>query len=181
MTTDVIALTERMPDPWSLVAGLMAGGPQTLLSVDRAEGALLQLCDERGRPLVSVEAPLLVRLPGEVDRLLGPGTGVRGPVWWTEVRAATGVERAPQLAGTVAARLAGRLGGAVWPPDAAPADGGEAPVTGVVGAAAPAAAQSAVDVLTDRAAVVIQDRPLVAMTAWLADALRAAQASGRAL
>lgn len=180
MTTDVIALTERMPDPWSLVAGLMAGGPQTLLSVDRAEGALLQLCDEQGRPLVSVEAPLLVRLPGEVARLLGPEAAVGGPVWWTEVRAATGVERAPELAGTVAARLAGRLGGAVWPPDAVPADGGEAPVTGVVGAAAPAAAQPAVDVLTDRAAVVIQDRPLVAMTAWLADALRAAQAGGRA-
>ncbi|CAL9468834.1 hypothetical protein SUDANB171_02779 [Streptomyces sp. enrichment culture] len=181
MTTDVIALTERMPDPWSVVAGLMAGGPGTLLSAERAEGALLQLCDERGRPLVSVEAPMLVRLPGEVARLLGPEAVVSGPVWWTEVRAATGARRAPQLAGVIAARLVRRLGGTVWPPGAVPPDGGEAPVTGVVGAAAPAAAQPAVDVLTDSAAVVIQERPLVAATAWLGDALRAAQAAGRAL
>ncbi|MGW3293067.1 DUF6177 family protein [Streptomyces xiamenensis] len=181
MTTDVIALTERMPDPWSVVTGLMAGGPDTLLSAERAEGALLQLCDERGRPLVSVEAPMLVRLPGEVARLLGPEAVVSGPVWWTEVRAATGARRAPQLAGVIAARLVRRLGGTVWPPGAVPPDGGEAPVTGVVGAAAPAAAQPAVDVLTDSAAVVIQERPLVAATAWLGDALRAAQAAGRAL
>ncbi|WP_432745569.1 DUF6177 family protein [Streptomyces sp. JH002] len=181
MTTDVIALTERMPDPWSLVAGLMAGGPDTLLSAERAQGALLQLCDGQGRPVVSVEAPMLVRLPGEVARLLGAEAAVSGPVWWTEVRAATGTRRAPELAGIIAARLARRLGGTVWPPGAVPPDGGEAPVTGVVGAAAPAAAQPAVDVLTDSAAVVIQERPLVAATAWLGDALRAAQAAGRAL
>jgi hypothetical protein len=48
-------------------------------------------------------------------------------------------------------------------------------------APAPAAAQPAVDVLTDKVAVVIMDRPVVAMTAWLADAFRAAAASGRGL
>jgi hypothetical protein len=41
----------------------------------------------------------------------------------------------------------------------------------------PAAAQPAVDVLTDKVAVVIQDRPVVAMTAWLSDALRATAAA----
>jgi hypothetical protein len=38
-----------------------------------------------------------------------------------------------------------------------------------------------VDVLTDTSAVVIQDRPLVAMTSWLSDALRTATAADRAL
>ncbi|MGK5530588.1 DUF6177 family protein [Streptomyces sp. URMC 129] len=178
MTTDVIALTERMPDAWSLVTGLMAGGPDTTVAVV-GDGAVIQLCDERGRPLASVEAPMLVHTPGEVARLLG--AEVDGPVWWTEVRAATAAEGADRLAGTIATRLATRLGGSVWPPGAAAPDGGSSPVPGVATASAPAAAQPAVDVLTDRVAAVIQDRPVVAMTAWLSDALRAAVAGGRAL
>ncbi|WP_059013495.1 DUF6177 family protein [Streptomyces specialis] len=178
MTTDVIALTERMPDAWSLVAGLMAGGPDAAVSVE-GDGAVIQLCDPRGRPLASVEAPMLVHTPGEVARLLG--AEVNGPVWWTEVRAATAAEGADRLAGAIATRLAVRLGGSVWPPEATAPDGGAAAVTGGATASAPAAAQPAVDVLTDKVAAVIQDRPVVAMTAWLSDALRAATAGGRAL
>ncbi|MFE2186025.1 DUF6177 family protein [Streptomyces sp. NPDC059455] len=180
MTKDVIALTERMPDIWSLVAGLFAGGPD--LDVRSAgEGAVIQMCDEAGRPLVSVEAPLLVRVAGEAARLLGPeagGTGV--PVWWTEARAATGVERAELLAASFARRLARLCGGSVWPPEAA-ADAGAAQPGAGAASAAPAAAQPAVDVLTERTAVVLQDRPVVAMTAWLSDAIRAAAASDRAV
>ncbi|MBI0299399.1 hypothetical protein JBE04_34310 [Streptomyces sp. PRKS01-29] len=178
MTKDVIALTERMPDIWSIVAGLFAGGPD--LDVRAAgEGAVVQMCDEAGRPLVSVEAPLLVRVAGEAARLLGPeagGTGV--PVWWTEARAATGVERAELLAASFARRLARLCGGSVWP-SAAAADAGAAQPGAA--SAAPAAAQPAVDVLTERTAVVLQDRPVVAMTAWLSDAIRAAAASDRAV
>lgn len=37
------------------------------------------------------------------------------------------------------------------------------------------------DVLTDRVAVVMQDRPVVAMTSWLSDALRTCLGSGRGL
>jgi hypothetical protein len=44
---------------------------------------------------------------------------------------------------------------------------------GVGVAPTPAAAQPAIDALTDKVAVVIQDRPVVAMTAWLSDAFRA--------
>ncbi|MEE1930947.1 DUF6177 family protein [Streptomyces sp. TRM 70351] len=178
MTKDVIALTTRMPDVWSLTAGLMSGGPRTRLAT-AGEGAVVQLCDAGGRPLVSVEAPLLVRVPGEVHRLLG--LRADGPVWWTEVRAATAARGGEELAGTVATRLVTRLGGTVWPPQARAGDGGSAPVREVATAAAPAAAQPAVDVLTEQAAVVIQDRPAVALTSWLADALRAAAGSGRAL
>ncbi|MFC4327968.1 DUF6177 family protein [Streptomyces andamanensis] len=46
-------------------------------------------------------------------------------------------------------------------------------------ASAPAAAQPAVDVLTDKVAVVLQDRPVVGMTAWFSEALRATLGSER--
>ncbi|MGW7049183.1 DUF6177 family protein [Streptomyces avermitilis] len=171
MTKDVIALTKKMPDPLSVLAGLLSGGPDKLVGAE-GEGAVVQLCDEEGRPLVSVEAPLLVQVRGEAQRLLG-ATEPEVPYWWTEARATTGVKEAEQLAGTFAARLASLVGGTAWPPQAA---GSLAVVKaeGVRAAPTPAAAQPAVDVLTDKVAVVIQDRPVVAMTAWLSDALRAA-------
>ncbi|MFE6775654.1 DUF6177 family protein [Streptomyces sp. NPDC057702] len=175
MTKDVIALTERMPDTWSLLAGLLSGGPDATVATV-ADGAVVQLGDADGRPLASVEAPRLVRVPTEVARLLG--VRAAGPVWWTEVRAATAAERSGELAGVIASRLVAQLGGRVWPADAAVTDLGR-PLPDLASAAAPAADQPAVDVLSERAAVVIQDRPLVAMTSWLAEALRAATVSDR--
>ncbi|MFD9338057.1 DUF6177 family protein [Streptomyces sp. NPDC060028] len=178
MTKDVIALTERMPEPLHVLAGLLSGGPDKLVGTE-GDGAVVQLCDEQGRPLVSIEAPLLVQVAGEAERLLG-ATPPPLPFWWTEARATTGVAEAERLAGTFAARLALLAGGAAWPPQAArnlavvESDGvGVAPI--------PAAAQPAVDVLTDKVAVVIQDRPVVAMTAWLADAFRASANAGLGL
>ncbi|MFF4952528.1 DUF6177 family protein [Streptomyces chattanoogensis] len=174
MTTDVIALTERMPDVWTVAAGLLAGGPDTRVSA-AAEGAVLQLSDAEGRPLASIEAPLLVHTPGEAARLLGPdyaGMGQGRPLWWTEIRAATGAQGADRLAGVIASRLVGLLGGAVWPRTAAVEEYGET-VPDVAAADRQPTGQPAVDVLTDKAAVIILDRPVVAMTAWLADAVRA--------
>ncbi|MBT2457688.1 DUF6177 family protein [Streptomyces sp. ISL-86] len=171
MTKDVIALTERMPDPWTVLAGLLSGGPDKLVGTE-GDGAVVQLCDEQGRPLVSIEAPLLVQVEGEAERLLG-ATPPPVPFWWTEARATTGVAEAERLAGTFAARLASLTGGSAWPPEAARSLAVVAS-DGVSVAPTPAAAQPAVDVLTDKAAVVIQDRPVVAMTAWLSDAFRAA-------
>ncbi|MBT2895625.1 DUF6177 family protein [Streptomyces sp. McG3] len=178
MTKDVIALTPRMPDPWAVLAGLLSGGPDKLVGT-RGEGAVIQLCDAEGRPLVSVEAPLLVSVEGEAERLLGT-TAPPVPFWWTEARATTGVAEAEQLAGTFATRIAALVGGSAWPPDAA---GSLAVVRtdGVSVAPEPAAAQPAIDVLTDKVAVVIQDRPVVAMTAWLSDAFRAAAKAGLGL
>lgn len=178
MTKDVIALTPRMPDPWSVLAGLLSGGPDKLMGA-HGEGAVVQLCDAQGRPLVSVEAPLLVAVEGEAERLLG-AAAPPVPYWWTEARATTGVAEAEQLAGTFATRLTALVGGSAWPPDAV-GSLAVVPGDGVGVAPAPAAAQPAVDVLTEKVAVVIQDRPVVAMTAWLADAHRAAAEAGLGL
>ncbi|WP_112468482.1 DUF6177 family protein [Streptomyces triticisoli] len=171
MTKDVIALTQRMPDPLSVLAGLLSGGPDKLVDAE-GDGAVVRLCDERGRPLVSIEAPLLVQVRGEARRLLG-ASEPEVPYWWTEARATTGVKEGEELAGTFAARLATLVGGTAWPPRAARSLA-VVRTDGVSAVPAPAAAQPAVDVLTDKVAVVIQDRPVVAMTAWLADAFRAA-------
>ncbi|SHM52523.1 DUF6177 family protein [Streptomyces yunnanensis] len=171
MTKDVIALTPRMPDPGAMLAGLLSGGPDKLVDTT-SESAVVRLCDGEGRPLVSVEAPLLVQVPGEAERLLG-ATAPPVPYWWTETRATTGVEEAEQLAGTFAARLAALADGSAWPPGAARSLA-VVKTEGVSVAPEPAAAQPAVDVLTDKVAVVIQDRPVVAMTAWLSDAFRTA-------
>ncbi|MFE3902527.1 DUF6177 family protein [Streptomyces sp. NPDC059153] len=171
MTKDVIALTRRMPDPLTVLAGLLAGGPDKWVGTT-GEDAVVQLCDEQGRPLVSVEAPLLVQVAGEAERLLG-ATAPPVPFWWTEARATTGVEEAELLAGTFAARLATLAGGSAWPPEAARSLA-VVKTEGVSVAPTPAAAQPAVDALTDKVAVVIQDRPVIAMTAWLSDAFRAA-------
>ncbi|WP_093489288.1 MULTISPECIES: DUF6177 family protein [unclassified Streptomyces] len=171
MTKDVIALTQRMPDPWSMLAGLLSGGPDKLVDAT-GEGAVVRLCDGEGRPLVSVEAPLLVQVAGEAERLLG-ATPPPVPYWWTEARATTGVEEAERLAGTFAARLASLAGGSAWPPEVARSLA-VVKTEGVSVAPTPAAAQPTVDVLTDKVAVVIQDRPVVAMTAWLSDAFRTA-------
>ncbi|MCC3651696.1 DUF6177 family protein [Streptomyces sp. S07_1.15] len=190
MTKDVIALTPKMPDLRTLLAGLHAGGPD--LGVNTlADGAVIQLCAADGRPLVSVEAPLLVQVPGETDRLLGAGAGARagagpgpglpdGPVWWTEARASTAVAEGGRLAGSFAGRLAHVLDGAVWPPEAASTE--VVPLSSDITAIpVPSTSVPAVDVLTTRAAVVIQDRPVVSMTSWLSDALRSATADDRAL
>ncbi|WP_405921185.1 DUF6177 family protein [Streptomyces sp. NBC_00122] len=184
MTKDVIALTERMPDALSVLAGLLAGGPD--LRVDTTgEGAVVQLCDAEGRPLVSIEVPLLLQVPGEAARLLGPGAEPSGdgPAWWIEARAAVGVPQAEELAGAFAARMTMLLGGRVYPPDAPGTAGAARPVdvSGVTAVPVPAAAQPAVDMLTDAAAVVLQDRPVVPMTSWLSEALRATLESDRSL
>ncbi|MFG2647727.1 DUF6177 family protein [Streptomyces sp. NPDC048436] len=181
MTKDVIALTPKMPDINTLLAGLYAGGPDLGIN-SLAEGAVVQLCTPGGRPLVSVEAPLLIQVPGEAQRLLGAEVASPdGPFWWTEARASTAVEEGERLAGSFAGRLATVLGGTVWPPEAAHTD--VVPLTPETATATPAseATPPAVDVLTDKAAVVIQDRPVVAMTNWLADALRTTADSDRAL
>lgn len=177
MTKDVIALTPQMPDLPTLLAGLYAGGPDLGVNTT-ADGAVVQLCGPDGRPLVSVEAPILVQVPGETTRLLDHVVA-DGPVWWT-ARASTAVAEAGRLAGSSPESRPPCLGGTVWPPEAATTD--VVPLTTDISAIpAPAIAAPAVDVLTDTTAVIIQDRPLIAMTSWLSDALGTAATAERAL
>lgn len=173
MTKDVIALTPGMPDVWALLAGLYAGGPEVDITA-AADGAVIQLRGPGGRPLVSVEAPVLVQVPGEALRLLGSDVPV--PFWWTEARASTAVPEAERLAGSVCGRLNSLLGGTTWPPGAATTE-----VVDISTVPAPADGQPAVDVLTDSTAVVLIDRPVVALTSWLSAVLRTTSPSGRAL
>src|SRR5690606_29244416 len=173
VTKDVIALTPKMPDTWALLAGLYAGGPDATVTAGHG-GAVLRLCTPDGRPLVSVEAPLLVQVPGEAERLLGRDVPV--PFWWTEVRASGAVPGAERLAGSVCGRLALLLGGSAWPEPAAGTD-----VVDVRATIAPDDGQPVVDVLTDTTSVVLADRPVLALTTWLSEVLRGTAESGRAL
>jgi hypothetical protein len=173
VTKDVIALTPKMPDTWALLAGLYAGGPGLGIAA-AADGAVIQLCGPGGRPLVSVEAPVLVQVPGEALRLLGSDVPV--PFWWTEARASTAVPEAERLARSVCGRLNALLGGTTWPSDTTTTE-----VVDVSAVPAPNDRQPAVDVLTDSTAVVLIDRPVVALTSWLSDVLRVTSATGRAL
>ncbi|MFJ8335329.1 DUF6177 family protein [Streptomyces sp. NPDC094437] len=195
MTKDVIALTPKMPDTRSLLAGLHAGGPELNVTATD-DGAVIQLCTAAGRPLVSVEAPLLVHIPGEAERLLGSPMGVpETPFWWTEARASTAVPEAEPLAGSVCGRLTMLLGGTTWPPGAAHTARVAVPDDSTLDERTPASpgapdddptgttpsALPIVDVLTGSTAVVLADRPLVPLTAWLSDILRATAGSNRAL
>ncbi|EMF50371.1 DUF6177 family protein [Streptomyces bottropensis] len=173
MTRDVIALTPKMPDVWALMTSLYAGGSDLDMSA-AADGAVVQLHGPGGRPLVSVESPVLVQVPGEAERLLGQS--VRAPFWWTEARASTAVPEAERLAGVVCGRLNALLGGSTWP-------SGAASTQAVDVSAVPSAGsgQPAVDVVTEHAAVVLVDRPVVALTSWLAEIMRTAVASRRSL
>ncbi|MFD7814121.1 DUF6177 family protein [Streptomyces sp. NPDC059785] len=177
MTKDVIALTPEMPDLRALLAGFYAGGPDVGVS-SVADGAVVQLCAPDERALVSVEAPVLVQVPGEAARLLEGEVG-EGAVWWTEARASTAVAEAGRLAGSFAGRLATVSGGEVWPAEAATTD--VVPLNTDVSANPAPDGGPAVDVLTDTTAVVMQDRPLVPMSSWLGDAMRTAAEAGRAL
>jgi hypothetical protein len=67
VTKDVIALTPKMPDTRTLIAGLFAGGPDLGLT-STEDGAVLQLHTRAGRPLVSVEAPRTMRSVRESAR-----------------------------------------------------------------------------------------------------------------
>ncbi|KOU60387.1 hypothetical protein ADK57_30965 [Streptomyces sp. MMG1533] len=165
-----------MPDVRTVLAGLYAGGPEVRVARS-ADESRIQLQGEAGQTLVSFEAPLFVQVQGEVERLLGPGVGVDAPVWWTEIHSNTAYETAGQLAGSIGARLTAVLGGAVWPP----AVSGETDVVETPPGETAPHTPAGVDILTDRAVVVIQDRPVVAATASLTEIMRTAAEAEREL
>ncbi|WP_327356405.1 DUF6177 family protein [Streptomyces sp. NBC_01304] len=175
MTKDIVALTEKMPDPKAILMGLYAGGPD-LDAEALHDGAVIQLSTPAGRPLLAVDAPVLIHVPGETARLLGGDTALPdAPVWWTEVRASTAIPEAARLAASFAGRLNALRGGTTWPLGTATVEAVELTLeTATAAAAALDEAQLSVDVLTEQAAVIIDDRPLIAATTHLTDVLRRA-------
>jgi hypothetical protein len=119
VTRDVVALLPAAPEVADVAAALRAAGER--FGVRRAaEESVMQLCDGQGRPLVSIEVPVLVRVPGEVERLLGPQMAGRlppPPLWWVEARAPSARDGAERLGRRFAEALAARCGGVVWPPE----------------------------------------------------------------
>ncbi|MFF0342964.1 hypothetical protein [Kribbella sp. NPDC004875] len=113
MTYDLVALVDGRPSSDDVLAGLAAAG-ESLGVRAVSGGAVVQLCGDDNLPLVSIELPLLIQVPGEVERMLGTSVGaVETPAWWVEIRA-TARDGARELAEKYAATLIKRLGGKVW-------------------------------------------------------------------
>lgn len=116
MTYDLVALVDGRPSVEDVMAGLAAAGEE--LGVRAVSGgAVVQLCGADNLPLVSIELPLLIQVPGEVERMLGSSVGlVDTPAWWVEIRA-TAQDGAREIAQQYASTLINRLGGKVWTPE----------------------------------------------------------------
>jgi hypothetical protein len=107
VSKDLVALLSSRPDLHAALAAL--GEP---LEIRETGGGTLQLHDADGRLLVSVEAPSLVEVHGEAERLLGVSAPV--PYWWVDVRATVEPARALQVAQRLAEGLVSTQGGLVW-------------------------------------------------------------------
>ncbi|QXV62305.1 hypothetical protein CVV72_38485 [Amycolatopsis sp. TNS106] len=115
MTFDIIGLCADRPDPVTAVESVLplSGG----LTVSTVEGGpVVQLCHPGGRLLLSIEDARLVRVPGEVRRLLGIDVGIElpHPVWWVESRAPEADPEAEAVARAFTEALVGGTGGLAW-------------------------------------------------------------------
>jgi hypothetical protein len=110
VSTDVVALTTDRPDVGAVLEGL-ASRLWLPLKVGEQAGAY-RVYDEAGRLVVFVSDPMLVTVPGEVERLLGERAAL--PVWWVDIRAAADLDDAARVALACADELVARHGGAVW-------------------------------------------------------------------
>jgi hypothetical protein len=97
MSRELIVLTPEKPEP---------DLPALVSAPLRAAGHYV--FDAEDRLLLRVEEPILISIPGEVERLLGIGSP--SPVWWTEIHAAAASPEARRLA----ERCAESLNGTVW-------------------------------------------------------------------
>jgi hypothetical protein len=109
MSHDLVALVRRQPDVAAVLDGMVAKGEQ--LEVRSYAGGL-QVHDLAGRLLVSIETPMFVQVPGEVERLLGVQVDL--PTWWVNVRAAADLPDAERVARTFSDDLVRWQGGTVW-------------------------------------------------------------------
>jgi hypothetical protein len=115
VSRDVVVLVPQVPDVAAVTQALAAIGPDLLVDASGAAG-LTRICATPDRPLLIIEEPILVAVPGEVARLLDAELAdrVSTPVWWLEVRS-VGPDTM-DLAYRFADALVEHLGGVHWPP-----------------------------------------------------------------
>ncbi len=165
MSHDAVALLADAPDRRALIAALAAAGPDLRVRLV-ADGAVVELRDGDDRVVASLQAAQRLALSSEAERLLSDGIADDLPAqpYWVEARGAELPDAdTASVVGRFVRDLAGRLGGEVWEPDSALVRG--APFL------EGATDHPAVTALTERAAVVVQDRPLVPMSPWIVDAM----------
>jgi hypothetical protein len=113
MTGLAIAVCATQPRLPQLVAALAEADP-TLQVLHDQERAVLVLARE-AHPVLTVEAPVLVQVPGEASRLLGASMHEADrPGWWVHYHYAAGDTEAAALAATAGHRLASQCDGALW-------------------------------------------------------------------
>ena len=112
MSSDAVAVLALPPDEAMTIAALHATVPA--LSLEQDAAGALHLFDDDGRRWFSVDAPLLVQVEGEADRLLGHGPPVPCPGWWVEVRADASVAGAVDASRALARALAQLGRGTFW-------------------------------------------------------------------
>ncbi|OOC56333.1 MULTISPECIES: DUF6177 family protein [Nocardiopsis] len=175
MSHDVVALLAEAPARRSLIDALVEAGPDLRVR-SVSEGAVIELRDGSGRLVAAMQAAQKLALSAEADRLLTEGVGDDLPAqpYWVEARGAELADAdTAAMVHRFARNLVDRHGGAVWVPESRMArDDGH--LTG-------ATDHPAVTTLTEKAFVVVQDRPLVPLSGWLVDATAAYGRGGRHL
>lgn len=165
MSHDAVALIPTPPDRRALIKALVAAGPDLRVRL-AADGALVELIDDRGRLVVAMQAAQRLDMSAEAERLLTDGIGDDLPAqpYWVEARGAelSDADTAGAV-GRFVRHLADRYGGTVWEPEPRLVRGAAFPDGGTD--------HPAVTVRTDKAVLVVQDRPLVPMSPWLVDAV----------
>lgn len=165
MSRDVIALLAESPHRRSLLDALAEAGPKLRVRLV-AEGTVIELRDDSGRLVLAVQAAQRLAVSSEADRLLTDGVSDDLPAqpFWVEARGGEldGTDTAG-MARRFARHLVERHGGTLWEPESRlPRDDGH-----LLGATD----HPAVSAVTGKNAVVVQDRPVVSLSSWLADAI----------
>jgi len=175
LSHDAVALLAGPPDRRALTKALVAAGPDLRVRFS-ADGAVVELLDSEGRLFAAMQAAQRLALSAEAERLLADGIGDDLPAqpYWVEARGAelAGADTAGAV-GRFVRNLVERLGGAVWEPEPRLARG-DAFLDGTTD-------HPAVTTRTDRAVVVVQDRPLVPLSPWIVDAVAVHGREGRRL
>ncbi len=113
MTTDIVVLATRPLGQDALVRALMAAGPALRVGALGA-GVALQLFDDHGTLVTTMESPSYIQIPYEAERLIGLDDAPEPPYWWIELRSPTLRPTAVAAAMRLASSLVSDLDGVLW-------------------------------------------------------------------